>query len=144
MLSSMALVCRFKSTNRSQPSAQHAFHICSRASGIFEAGIEEFPGSYDECLSRQGNQWVRSFLFIRLFWKWPYLRGRLNWTKVVDSVTESARSMATESTKSPKKFLNTALAGPSGPSAEFTGMWPDVMYCVRHDSRAARGAQRNS
>jgi len=91
MLSSMALVCRFKSTNRSQPSAQHAFHICSRASGIFDAGIEEFPGSYDECLSRQGNQWVAPFCLFacsendliyaadligqRLWTAWRSLRG---------------------------------------------------------------------
>ena len=62
------------------------------------------------------------FLFIALVLQMTYFRRRLNWTKVVDSVMESARSMVTESTKALKKFLNTELAGPSGPSAEFAGM----------------------
>ena len=74
----------------------------------------------------KADQRVPPFCLLLWFSKWPSFCCRHNWTKVVDCLTESARSMSSEAMKGLKKFLNAELAGTSWPSAAFAGMWQRI------------------
>ena len=58
---------------------------------------------------------------------------RVNWTKTVDSVAETVRTICNNSVAALKRFLNTELAGPSGPTSQFEG---DPTSSARHRPRA--------
>jgi len=46
---------------------------------------------------------------------------RINWTKAVDNIADTARTICNNSFTALKKFINTELAAPGGPTSMYAG-----------------------
>ena len=47
---------------------------------------------------------------------------RLNWTKMVNNMVDSARALSVTGMKFLKKFINTEISGLNGPAEEYAGI----------------------